>query len=243
VIYVETMTNPLLEVPDVAAVVAFARQHALVSVVDNTFASPVNFRPLAAGFDLSLHSATKYLNGHSDLVAGAVIGKAATIGAIKRCLDHLGGALDPHACFLLQRGLKTLGVRVRRQNETALAVAQALEANRRVARVFYPGLPSHPQHARARQLFAGGGGVVSFELPGGAVAADRFIRRLTLPLHAPSLGGVESLVTCPGTTTHAGMPEAEKQAAGLSDGLVRLSVGLEEAGELIADLEQALAGS
>jgi cystathionine beta-lyase/cystathionine gamma-synthase len=147
-------------------------------------------------------------------------------------------ALDTLAVH--ERGLKTLGVRVRHQNETALAVAKALESDPHVGRVFYPGLASHPQHALAKALLAGGGGVVSFELTGGAPAAARFIGRLTLPLHAPSLGGVESLVTVPGATTHAAMPEAERRAAGLSDGLVRLSIGLEDAGELIADLRQAL---
>lgn len=240
-IYVETMTNPLLEVADLNAVAAFAKQHGLVSLIDNTLASPVNFRPLGVGFDLSLHSATKYLNGHSDIVAGAVIGSKAWIRRITHRLNHLGGSLDPHAAFLLHRGMKTLAVRMRHQNASALRIAEFLARHPAIAAVKYPGLKSHPNHARAAELFAGFGGVVSVELRGGVDAADRLIQRVTLPISAPSLGGVESLITRPATTSHAGMSPADRRRLGISDGLVRLSVGIEATEDLIADLEQALA--
>ena len=179
--YVETISNPLLEVPDLQAVVDFARRHGLVSIVDNTFASPINFRPAELGFDLSIHSATKYLNGHTDIVAGAVIGKRELVERITRKLNHLGGALDPHACFLLSRGMKTLAVRVRYQNESALKIARFLEQHPRVAKVNYPGLEGHTNHLRACELFDGFGGVLSFELAGGVEAAESFIANATHP--------------------------------------------------------------
>ncbi|MGD0526502.1 MAG: PLP-dependent transferase, partial [Polyangiaceae bacterium] len=165
--YVETMTNPLLEVVDLRAVAAFCRERRLTSVIDNTCATPVNFRPVEHGFDLVVHSATKYLNGHSDIVAGAVVGKADLVNAAKHKLDHLGGTLDPHACFLLHRGLKTLALRVRHQNESGLRVARFLEPHPAVSRVHYAGLESHARSARARELFRGFGGLLSFELKGG----------------------------------------------------------------------------
>ena len=204
-IYVESITNPRLQVADLEAVVRFAKDHNLVSMIDNTFATPVNFLPLERGFDLSLHSCTKYLNGHSDIVAGAVIGSRAWISRITHRLNHLGGSLDPHACFLLDRGLKTLVLRVRHQNQSALAIARELERHPAVAQVNYPGLESHPRHDRARTLFAGFSGMVSFELNGGAAAADQFMKRTTLPILAPSLGGPETLLTRPALTSHAGM--------------------------------------
>jgi cystathionine beta-lyase/cystathionine gamma-synthase len=241
-IYVESITNPLLEVPDLLAVVEFARTNRLVSVVDNTFPSPINFRPAERGFDLSLHSCTKYLNGHSDIVAGAVIGRADLIDRINRKLGLLGGSLDPHACFLLQRGMKTLAVRVHHQNESALKLARFLEAHPALARVNYPGLEHHPNHQRACELFDGFGGMVSFELERGVDAAEKFISRLTLPVSAPSLGGVESLITRPATTSHSGMRPEERRRAGIADQLIRLSVGLESAEDLVKDFEFALAG-
>jgi cystathionine beta-lyase/cystathionine gamma-synthase len=239
-LYVETLSNPLLAVADVEAASSFARAHGLVSVVDNTFASPVNFRPIEHGFDIVLHSATKYLNGHSDIGAGAVIGRREMIESIKHKLDHLGGVLDPHACFLLHRGLKTLSLRVRHQNAAAMAIARWLEGQPGVGRVFYPMLPSHPGHARARGLLEGGGGVLSFELEGGVVAAERLIGRLRLAAHAPSLGGTETLITRPAESSHAGLSPEERRAAGISDGLVRLSLGLEATEDLVDDLAQAL---
>lgn len=240
-IYVETMSNPLLEVPDLEAVVQFAREHHLVSLIDNTFASPVNFRPPEHGFDLSLHSATKYLNGHSDIVAGVVIGRADLVERVKHRLDHLGGSLDPHACFLLHRGVKTLGVRVRFQNQSALAVARFLESHPKVLRVNYPGLESHPQHQRARRLFDGFGGMLSFELDGGVKAAEHLIENLRLPISAPSLGGVETLVTRPATTSHSGMSPEDRRRLGITDSLIRVSIGIEATEDLLADFEQALA--
>ena len=241
VFYVETISNPLMRVADLRAAVAFAHAHGLIAIVDNTFASPINFRPAEHGFDLSIHSGTKYLGGHSDIVAGAVIGRADLIARINRTAAHLGGSLDPHACFLLHRGLKTLGVRVRHQNQAALTIARFLAGSGRLAKVNYPGLETHPERARAGELFDGFGGMLSFELPGGVAAADAFIAHLTLPVSAPSLGGVESLVTRPATTSHSGMPREERERAGIGDGLIRLSVGLESVEDLLEDLGAALA--
>ena len=242
VILVETISNPLMQVADLPEVVKFARENNLTSMIDNTFASPVNFRPAEHGFDLSMHSCTKYLNGHSDIVAGAVIGSTKLIDAINVRLGHFGGSLDPHACFLLHRGMKTLAVRVRHQNESALRIASYLEQHPKVAAVYYPGLERHPHHLRACELFDGFGGMLSFELKGGVAAAETFFERITLPISAPSLGGVESLITRPATTSHAGMTREQRQSAGISDGLIRFSVGLEAAEDLIEDFERGLKG-
>jgi cystathionine beta-lyase/cystathionine gamma-synthase len=239
-ILVETITNPLMQIADLKSVVEFARTNHLVSLIDNTFASPVNFRPPEWGFDLSLHSCTKYLNGHSDIVAGAVIGRTDLIKKITRKLNHLGGSLDPHACFLLHRGVKTLAVRVKYQNESALAIARYLEDHPAVEMTNYPGLESHPRHLRAGELFDGYGGMLSFELKGGLEAAERFLQKIMLPISAPSLGGVESLITRPVTTSHSGLSPQERQAMGISDSLIRLSVGIEATEDLIEDFEQAL---
>ena len=239
-VYVEAMTNPLLEVADLEAIASFARQHGLLCVIDNTFASPVNFRPLAHGFDLSIHSATKYLNGHADIVAGAVSGSRELIARIRHKLNVLGGSLDPHAAFLLKRGLKTLALRVRFQNVSTLAIAQFLERHPAVSRVNYPGLASHRRHARAAALFAGCGGVLSFEIKGPAQRVAQFTSRLRIPAVAPSLGGVQTLITRPASTSHAGVPEEDRRRLGITDGLLRLSVGIESTEELIEDLNQAL---
>lgn len=241
-IYIETMTNPLLEVADIQAVSNFAQEHGLVSIIDNTFASPVNFRPAEWGFDLSIHSGTKYLNGHSDIVAGAVIGKASLVEKITQKLNHLGGSLDPHACFLLHRGIKTLAVRMKYHNESTLQIARYLEDHPKVAKVNYPGLESHPQHERARELFDGFSGMLSFELQGDTEAAERFIQKVKLPKVAPSLGGVETLITRPVTTSHSGMSTEDCLALGISENLIRLSVGIESTEDLIQDFKQALDG-
>lgn len=241
-IYVETMSNPLLEVGDLEAVADFAKRHKLVSIIDNTFASPVNFRPSEIGFDLSLHSCTKYLNGHSDIVGGACIGRAELVERVTHKVNHLGGSMDPHAAFLLHRGMKTLAVRVRYQNESALRIARFFEAHPAARRVNYPGLESHPRHQRARNLFDGFSGMLSFELDGGVEAAARFMKRTTLPVIAPSLGGVETLLTRPATTSHSGMSREDRERLGVTDGLIRLSVGLEATDELIEDFEYALKG-
>lgn len=238
--YVETLTNPLVECGALNQVAAFATQHRLVSLIDNTFASPVNFRPADHGFTLTLESATKYLNGHSDIVCGVVAGAREWIDRIRHLLNHYGGSLDPHACFLLQRGLKTLALRVRAQNAAASALARALAGTAGVARVFHPSLPQHPTHADAKRLLGGFGGMLSFELTGGLPAAERLFQRLRLPLLAPSLGGPETLVVLPAQTSHAGMDPAVRRALGIGDGLVRVSTGLEDADELIADFAQAL---
>lgn len=239
-IYVETISNPLMRVPDLESVVAFAQSNGLVSLIDNTFATPVNFRPLEHGFDLVLHSCTKYMNGHSDIVAGAAIGSKALIERVTHRLNHLGGSLDPHACFLLDRGLKTLVLRVRHQCAGALTVGRALETHPRVEKVNYPGLPSHAQHARAMRLLGGITGMLSFELKGGAAAADAFLKRTTLPIVAPSLGGAETLLTRPAVTSHAGMSPADRLRTGITEGLIRMSVGLEACDDILDDLVQAL---
>ena len=238
--YVESMTNPLLEVGDLSAVVKFARAQGLTTLIDNTLATPVNFRPVEMGFDLVLHSATKYLNGHSDLVAGVIAGKAGRVDAAKRKLDHLGATLDPHACFLLNRGIKTLPLRMKQQNHNALALAQFLRDHPAVAAVHYPGLPEHPAAARARALFSGFGGQLSFEHRGGAAAAHQMMARLELAAEAVSLGGVETLVTVPAETSHVGLSPEERRVMGIGDGLVRVALGVEGRDDLLADFRRAL---
>jgi cystathionine beta-lyase/cystathionine gamma-synthase len=239
-IYIETMTNPLLQVADLEAVVAFAREHGLVSLIDNTFASPINFRPPELGFDLSIHSCTKYLNGHSDIVAGAVIGRADLVEKITHKLNHLGGTLDPHTCFLLQRGIKTMAVRMGYQSQSALEIARFMEDHPQTEKVNYPGLESHPQHQRARELFDGFSAMMSFELKGDIEAAERFIHNTTIPTVAPSLGGVETLITRPATTTHSALSLEDRESMGISENLIRLSVGIEATQDLIQDFERAL---
>ena len=236
---VESLTNPLLEVADLEAVAAFCRERGIVSVIDNTFASPVNYRPLEAGFDIELHSATKYLNGHSDLVAGAVVSSAERVRRVTHKMNHLGGVLDPHACFLLQRGLKTLALRVEQQNRNALFLARRLADHPAVAAVHYPGLAGHPGHERARRWFAGCGGVLSFDVES-ADAARRLIDGLELAVEAPSLGGVETLVSRPAVSSHAGQSPGQRRALGIGDGLVRVAAGIEAAEDLWADFEAAL---
>jgi len=239
-IYVETMANPLLEVPELKAAADFAKSHDLVSLIDNTFASPINFRPAEWGYDLSMHSCTKYLNGHSDIVAGAVIGRADLIEKVTHKLNHLGGTLDPHTCFLLHRGVKTLALRMKQHNQSAVALAEFLEQHPMVNKVNYPGLPSHPAHARASKVLDGYSGMLSFEMTGGVEAAERFFARAELPVVAPSLGGIETLLTRPATTSHSGLSAEEREEMGISDGLVRVSVGIENTEDLIKDFEQAL---
>jgi cystathionine beta-lyase/cystathionine gamma-synthase len=242
-VYVEAMTNPLLEVGDLQAVAAFAKEHRLVSMIDATFASPYNFRPIEHGYDLVLHSATKYLNGHSDLVAGAVVGTRERVTAITHRLNHFGGCLNPGGCSLLHRGMKTLALRVAAQNDNALVLARALERHPAVRKVHYPGLESHAGHARAKALFRGFGGMLSFEPKGGLAATEALLRKLRIPIVAPSLGGVETLAIRPTTSSHAGLSAEERHALGISDELVRVSVGIEAAEDLVADFEQALGGA
>ena len=238
--YVESTTNPLLEVGRLDQVPEFARGHDLVSIIDNTFPSPVNFRPVHMGYDLTIHSATKYLNGHSDLCAGVVAGRRSEIDRIRELLNLTGGSLDPHPCALLHRGLKTLPLRVRAQNDSALALATALAEHSAVEHVRYPGLPDDPAHERAFAWFEGFGAMVTFTPAGGVEAADEILERLEIPLVAPSLGGVETLVTRPATTSHAGLSPDDRRAMGITDEMIRVSVGVEDAADLIADFRQAL---
>ena len=235
------MTNPLLEVADHDAVVRFANAHGLISMIDNTFASPVNFRPCQFGYDLSIQSATKYLNGHSDLVGGSVAGRQTHIDPIKQQLDYLGGCMDPHQAWLLHRGIKTLAVRVGRQNANAARLAQMLAEHSKVCAVNYPGLSSSPWHARAGALFDGFGGMLSFEPDTSPEGAEALLKALEIPLLAPSLGGVESLVTLPAKTSHAGLSKSQREEMGVSDRLIRVSVGIEHIDDLIVDFERALA--
>ena len=241
VFLVETITNPMVRVGLLDEVVAFGRREGLLTVIDNTFATPVNFRPLAAGFDLCFHSATKYLGGHSDLVAGCVMGSARLVERVRRTLNHFGGSLDPHAGFLLARGVKTLALRVRAQNENAMALAHFLASHPAVAAVHYPGLASHPDHAHAAKLLSGFGGMLSLRLRGGEDAAQALLGALELAYPAVSLGGVETLITRPATSTHAGMRPEDRERLGITPDLVRVSCGIEAQQDIIADFTQALA--
>ncbi|MFQ5614806.1 MAG: trans-sulfuration enzyme family protein, partial [Anaerolineae bacterium] len=240
VILSESPTNPYLRVVDVPRVVDIARRHQLKVVIDSTFATPINQRPLEFGVDFAIHSATKYLGGHNDLLAGVVTGSDYMIAAVKETQAVLGDISDPHTAYLLIRGLKTLGLRVRQQNETALKVARFLESHPAVRRVFHPGLPSHPDHQIAAAQMEGFGGVVSFELDTDLAGTGRFIDQLTIPYIGPSLGGVESLVEQVALVSYYELSSEERAEIGISDSLVRLAVGIEDAGDLIADLAQAL---
>jgi cystathionine beta-lyase len=239
-LYVESPSNPLLRCADLAAVAALGKQHGIVTIVDNTFATPINQNPLALGFDAVVHSATKYLNGHSDVNAGVVVASAEIIRRVTASAVNFGGMLDAQACSLLERGLKTLAVRMQRHNENGLALARFLQAHPAVARVNYPGLPDHPDHALAVRQMRGFGGMLSFELRDPA-QVDRFLSRLRLVMPALSLGGVESLVCVPSRTSHRTMTSEERQRAGIRDSLVRLSVGIEDVEDLLEDFTQALA--
>ena len=241
VLYIETPTNPTLRLVNLEKAVAFARKNNLVSIIDNTFATPVLQKPLAMGFDMVVHSATKYLGGHSDIIAGAAAGSHKWMDQVRHMVIFLGGSMDPGAAFLLIRGMKTMGVRVRQQCASAMAVARFLEQHPRVARVHYPGLASHPDHRLARKQMKGFGSMMAFDLKGGLRAARRFCDGVQLFLLAASLGGVESLVVLPIYTSHYNMSDAELQSAGVTPGTVRVSIGLEDAEDLIADLKQALA--
>jgi cystathionine gamma-lyase len=242
-IWIESPTNPLLKVVDLDAVAALARRRGILSVADNTFASPWVQRPLEHGFDIVMHSATKYLNGHSDIVGGIlVIGERPELCERLAFLQNAVGAVaGPFDSFLALRGLKTLGLRMERHCRNAAAVAAWLEQHPKVARVLYPGLPSHPQHELARRQMQGFGGMVTAILKGTLVDARRFLERCRIFALAESLGGVESLIEHPAIMTHASLPPEKRAALGIGDGLVRLSVGIEDEADLIADLAQALA--
>jgi cystathionine beta-lyase/cystathionine gamma-synthase len=240
VVVVEIPTNPTLRIMDPRPIVELAHERGISVVCDATFASPINFRAASVGIDAVVQSATKYLGGHSDLIAGTVAGSRALVDEVTRMSRLYGPALDPHAAWLLDRGLRTLDVRVRRHNQNAMAVARWLEGRPEVARVLYPGLASHPDHALAGELMSGFGGMVSIVLEGGGDAADRFLARLGVAIAAPSLGGVETLVSQPRFTSHVGLTASQRAAQGIPDGFVRLSIGVEDAEDLIADFERAL---
>jgi len=244
-VWIETPTNPMLKIVDIAAIAAIARKHGLLVVVDNTFASPMLQRPLELGADLVVHSATKYLNGHSDMVGGmAVVGDNADLAERMAFLQNsIGGVQGPFDSFLALRGLKTLPLRMRAHCENAMALAQWLDSHSAVEKVIYPGLASHPQHELAKRQMAGFGGIVSIVLKGGFEAAKRLCERTELFTLAESLGGVESLVNHPAVMTHASIPVERRAVLGISEGLVRLSVGVEDLGDLRVDLQHALASA
>ena len=239
-IFIETPVNPTCRVLDLRPISYLTKEIGLALVVDSTFASPVNFRPIEHGADVVIHSTTKYLNGHHDALGGAVMGTAPYVEEVRQKMMVWGQAPDPFACWLLDRGMKTLDVRVRRQNENALRVAQWASARKEIRRVHYPGLETHPDHETAKATLDGFGGMLAIELSGGGKAADRFLRKLKLVTHATSLGGVDSLVSEPRYTSHAGMTPEERAKLGIPDGFLRLSIGIEDADDLIADMEQAL---
>jgi methionine-gamma-lyase len=240
VCWVESPINPTLRCVDVRKVAAACRARGVVSVLDNTFASPCNQQPAELGVDLAMQSATKYLNGQSEVTGGVVSGPKALVDRIDLTRRYLGGVMDPQAAFALSRGLKTLPVRIERHNASALAVARVLEADRRVTRVFYPGLPSHPDHEIARGQMSGFGGMVCFEVPGGLAGASSVFDRLRIIRRATSLGCVNSLVSLPVDTSHYNYSDEELHRAGVTAGMLRLSVGLEDVADLVEDLDQAL---
>ena len=239
-LYVETPTNPALQLVDLRKAIAFSKKHKLLTIVDNTFATPILQNPLALGADIVVHSVTKGLGGHSDLLGGVVLGSAELIKPVRQMVIFLGGCMDPEVAFLLIRGVKTLGVRVERQCETALRVAKFLEHHPKVEKVHYPGLKSHQNHALAKKQMRGFGSMLAFDLKGGLPAARRFCDRVKLFLLAASLGGVESLVLLPIYSSHYRMSEQELGRAGVKPGTVRISIGLEDSADLIEDLQQAL---
>lgn len=238
VIYVETPSNPLLKITNLKAVAKIARAHGLVTIIDNTFASPVNQNPIDLGIDIVTHSGTKYIGGHSDICCGAMVASKKLTDQIKLSALHFGGSLDAHSCYLVERSLKTIVLRVNQQNKNAMVLAKFLESEPKIGSVFYPGLKNHPGHAIAKKQMPGGfGGMLSFEVKGDP---DKFIKKLKLIKRAISLGGVESTITSPVRTSHAKLTAAERKTVGISDKLLRFSVGIEEAEDLINDIKNAL---
>jgi cystathionine beta-lyase/cystathionine gamma-synthase len=238
-IYVESISNPTLRLPDFSKVIELAKSKGLLTAIDNTFASPGNFLPSRLGFDVVIHSATKFLNGHSDIVAGAVLSDEKIIGKITHLMNDLGGTLDPHSCFLLERGLKTIELRTVRHNENALRLAKHLEGHAKVRKVHYPGLASHPQFEIAKRHFRGSGGVLSFVYAGTGEETDDMLKKLNIGALAPSLGSVETLVSRPAVTSHLGFNKETLNRLGIEDSLVRVSTGIEDPEDLIADFDQA----
>lgn len=239
-VYVETPSNPLLEIVDLEAIVGFSRKNNLISLIDNTFATPINQNPISYGFDFVLHSGTKYLSGHSDITFGAVVTSQQFYEAMYLCAINFGGSLDANTCYLIERSLKTLSLRVERQNETALKLAKVLDSHPQVQRVYYPGLEEHPNHEIARSQMSGFGGMLSFELEQGNQEVVTFLDNLQLISSAVSLGGVESTICSPMQTSHSKMSPEDRSVAGITDSLLRLSVGIEDSKDLIDDLKNAL---
>ena len=239
-VFSESPTNPYLNIFDMDKLTAIARHHNVLTVLDSTFSTPVNQRPLEFGVDLVIHSCTKYLGGHNDILGGAVLGRRELIDEIRVMHKATGGVIDPHCCYLLLRGLKTFAVRMARHNESGMAVARFLEGHPCVKRVYYPGLESHPHHDIAMRQMKGFGGVVTFDIRGGKREAKRFLDKLKLCFIAPSLGGVETLITHPATVSYYDYTRKQRYALGITDTLVRLSVGIEDVEDIIADLDQAL---
>jgi len=238
VIYIETPSNPTLKITDIKAVAGIAKKHGLLSIIDNTFASPVNQNPIDLGIDIVTHSGTKYIGGHSDLCCGAAVGSKDHIKQVWGSAFHFGGSLDAHTCYLVERSLKTIVLRVQQQNQNAITLANYLKNNNKIGKVYYPGLPDHPNHVVAKAQMPGGfGGMLAFDVTGDA---HQFMNKLKLIKRAISLGGVESTVASPVKTSHAKMNATERASIGVTDSLVRFSVGIEEASDLIADIEQAL---
>jgi cystathionine beta-lyase/cystathionine gamma-synthase len=240
VIFLESPVNPTCRVLEMNSLQSLAHAQGIALVVDSTFASPVNFRPVEHGVDVVIHSATKYLNGHHDILCGVVCGNEPFIDEVRRKMTVWGQAPDPFACWLLERGLKTLDVRVRRQNENAMRIAQWCSTKPQIAKVHYPGLPNHPDHEIAKSILDGYGGMMAIELKGGGAATLKFVRKLQLFTYAASLGGVDSLVIEPRYSSHEHMTPEERERIGIPDGFLRMSIGLENAEDLIADIEQAL---
>jgi cystathionine gamma-synthase len=239
-IFSETPTNPYMRILDLDQVVAIARRHDVLTFVDSTFATPCNLRPLDSGIDLVTHSVTKYLAGHNDLLGGVVIGAADAVAKLREAQGVLGGVPDPHNAYLLLRGIKTLAIRVAKQNENGMRVAQFLESHPKIRCVCYPGLPSHPDHELAARQMAGFGGVVSFEPEAGLEKTSAFIDATRIPYIGPSLGGVESIIEQPALMSHFTLDQEERLEIGIKDELVRYALGIEDADDLIADLDQAL---
>jgi cystathionine gamma-synthase len=239
-IFSESPTNPYLNIFDLVRLHEIARRHKVLTVIDSTFATPANQRPLEWGVDLVMHSCTKYLGGHNDILAGAVLGRRELVEHIRDLHKAFGGGLDPHCCYLLLRGLKTFALRVRKHNDTAMQVARFLEAHPRVRRVYYPGLESHRHHHIAKEQMSGFGGVVTFDVKGSLPVVKRFLDSLKLCYIAPSLGGVETLITHPASVSYYNYSRKQRYALGITDSLVRLAVGVEDADDIIADLDQAL---
>jgi len=239
-LFLESPTNPLIRVLDLGVPSQVAREFGLALMVDATFASPINFRPIEHGADVVISSGTKYLNGHNDVIAGGIAGTSAVVEEVIRLMRLWGPAIDPHQAWLLNRGMKTLAVRMERHNRNGMAVASWAEGRKGISRVHYPGLPSHPDHEVAARTLDGFGGMVGITLAGGTAGAERFLKRLKLVTHAPSLAGVESLISEPRLTSHRHLTAEERATLGFPDGFVRLSCGIEDPEDLIADLDQAL---